>query len=220
MPASNIVTPEHIDILEEDIAAKGAVSEALLRKIAAALNHANYYSALPLGTILENFIPPTQFFNLATNAWVRINGADITDTEYGQWLISQGLASGTVYLPDARGMELVGVNDGRSDGHQNSSNLSPGQFQDERLKSHYHKMFRDEQANDIVESSSHYASNRVVTDNGFGGWTTTSNDRIGRRTTNNEANVGRTSSEGSSQTNSKRIAVYRYIKVWNVAPDL
>lgn len=220
MPASNIVTPEHIDILEEDIAAKGAVSEALLRKIAAALNHANYYSALPLGTILENFIPPAQFFNLASNAWVRINGANITNTDYGQWLISQGLDSGTVYLPDARGMELVGVNDGRSDGNQNFVNLSPGQFQANGNKSHGHQVLTGftyggsgTTTNPSYIAQNEYSGNNAATP------TYSTNNYAGTQSGSHSAKR-LVKTDGQAQATSNRIAVYRYIKVWNVAPDL
>lgn len=197
MPASSIVTPERQDILEEDILAKGSVSEALLRKIAASLNAANYYSALPLGTILTNEIPPSHFFELATNAWWEYKPADYTNTDYGQWLISRGLKSGTLTMTDGRGMELVQVNSGRNDGHENFENIAAGGFQDQHIQSHRHS--------GVIPNGS------VVTNRGY--------HSEGSPVANDDWS-GYTSYAGSSQTNSKRIGVYRYIKVWNVDPAL
>lgn len=219
MAKSDIVTPEALDILEGDIQAKGSVSEALLRKIAASLNAANYYSALPLGTVLENFIPPTDFYDLASTAYVEINGQDVTTTDYGQWRIARGLDVGTVFLPDGRGMEFVQVNGGRNDGHENSTNLNAGQFQDQRIQSHSHKMFA---SNNVDSGISSYGTDRMYQrpNNAIYHDVGSAYPYLIPALDGQEANAGRTSKAGSSQTNSKRIAVYRYIKVWNVAPDL
>lgn len=198
MPASSIVTPERQDILEEDILAKGSVSEALLRKIAASLNAANYYSALPLGTIVENFIPPTKFFSLATGAYYELNGQEYTATDLGQWEISEGLKSGTLYLPDGRGMELVQVNNGRADGKENFLNLQAGDFQASGNKSHSHTF--------VGGPNTSGAQSRIV----YGTNGNVSSSAVG----------GLINSDGQPQVTTNRIGVYRYIKVWNVDPNL
>lgn len=212
MAKSDIVTPEALDILEGDIQAKGSVSEAMLRKFSSLLNYVKLYAGTDLGDIKTSFLPLVDFQALHTSAWVSINGDDITNTDYGQLLINRGLASGTVLLPDARGMELVQVNDGRNDGHQNSVNLSAGQFQDQRIQSHDH----------YVASSSTGSYNNANESIGRLGLNTQSTEHrdYNLETTPDPANFGKSSPTGSSQTNSKRIAVYRYIKVWNVAPGL
>lgn len=219
MPAPTIVTPEALDILEEDIKNKNSISEELLRKIAAALNHANYYSALPLGTILENFIPPTKFFELATNAWLEIKPTDYTNTDYGQWLIANGLASGTLILPDGRGMEFVGVNSGRTDGYENNQDISAGQFQSQRMLKHSHLMFNSANLNNgNLTSPNQYVARRETSGNEGADAKYTMAASAG----NGVANIGKTSDVGdnTSQLNSNRIGVYRYIKVWKVSPDL
>ena len=189
------VTPQKADIYEEDIGYRSAVSEELLRKIAASVNAINHNAILPLGSIVSSLLPLAKFQALNSNAFVLMSGQNVTDTDYGQYLLAEGLASGTIYLPDARGMALVGVNNGRSDGKQIYTDIALGGYLAGNVKSHSHT---------------------IITPGGGG----SSELRVATTTTGTATDSTSISTEtflGNPQNTINSIGVNWFIKVWNNA---
>jgi hypothetical protein len=204
-----IVAPSKADIFTEEISYRSAVSEELLRKLAAAVNAINHGSLLPLGSTEMSFLPLAKFQIVRDNSWVLLDGANITTTDLGQFMLAQGLATGTVYLPDMRGQVPIGVNNGRSDGKQNlvSASLALGGQMGDGNKSHQHYVAKAATQTDSLTSSHSLAT--VYNTGSQSNYTLAGVPAV--------ADVGLSSSSGQNQTTVNSVGVNWFIKVWNTA---
>jgi microcystin-dependent protein len=205
------VTPAKSDIFEEDISYRSSVSEELLRKLAASVNAINHGGLFNLGDTRTSFLPQTQFQELYDTSWVLCDGSDVTLSDYGQYLLDQGLDTGTVFLPDMRGQVPIGINNGRSDGSQNTvnSSLGLGEHMADGLKSHEH-----------FTVSSGLNNQPLGTDNytEFRNTTVSTNADYTLLGTSTAANIGRSSIVGQSQNTVNSVGVNWFIKIWNTPP--
>jgi hypothetical protein len=204
-----IVAPNKADIFTEEISYRSSVSEELLRKLAAAVNAINHGSLLPLGSTEMSFLPLAKFQILRDNSWVLLDGSNITTTDLGQFMLAQGLATGSVWLPDMRGQVPIGVNNGRSDGKQNqvSATLALGGHMGDGNKSHQHYV-----AKAATQTASLLSSNSLATIYSSGAEANYTLTGVGF-----SADVGLTSSSGQAQTTVNSVGVNWFIKVWNSA---
>lgn len=192
--SGTIVTPQILDFYNEDADSGEGVSQDLIFKIIQAMQGLKVNNVEALGSLEISVMPELNFQALKSNAFVLAKGQDVTNTDYGQYLINNGLASGTIYLPDMRGMHLVGLNSGRSDGNQHHKNPSLGGFVSGDIKSHFHRVAA---ANLNIGASGSGVTVPVITEN------------------ENDADTGKTSNTGNSQNTVNAIGVNYFIKVWN-----
>lgn len=200
-----IVTPGKADIYIEDIVFRSGVSEELLRKLAASVNAINAGALRSLGTTEMAFLPLAQFQLLNDNSWALMSGQDITTTDYGKFLLAQGLAVGSVILPDMRGMAPVGINNGRADGRQHIQSPGLGSFIEGQVKSHQHSM------NTLIGSGSSGAGNPVQT------LSPTMLSAQWSSTQLTAQNAWLTQNAGQAQNTVNSVGVNWFIKVWNTA---
>lgn len=186
-----LLPPLKADFYEEDFGYRSSVSEELLRKIASAVNYLNRDGVAPIGSTEMSFLPLEQFQLLRSDSWVLMDGSDITDTDYGQFLIVSGIASGVVHIPDMRGQVPIGVNNGRNDGKQNT--VVPG-------------LGLGQQMGDGVKSHNHGTNAVAITSGGQAGVGNFSNPNFGGATINHS---------GQSQNTVNSVGVNWYLKVWN-----
>tara|TARA_R110000868_G_scaffold238717_2_gene493180 strand:+ start:2230 stop:2841 length:612 start_codon:yes stop_codon:yes gene_type:complete len=198
-----IVTPEILDFYNEDSDSGEGVSQALIFKMMKAMQGLKVGNTEALGSLEISFIPESNFQALKSNTFIACDGRNITSTDYGQYLISVGLASGTVYAPDLRGMHLVGVNNGRSDGNQHHKNPTLGGFVSGDIKGHNHSM-RER----ISQNSPNQTGNMLKYQSDAYEYNSQN------QTTKNVSGI--INSTGQSQNTVNAVGVNYYIKVWNV----
>ena len=145
-------------------------------------------SALPIGSILSSMLPPDQFRNEQSKAWVLADGSLTEGTEYKK-------LTGQDRLPDLRGMFLRGMNQGRDDEFRDPDpNRKAGQPQGDEFKAHTH----------AYGDGAPYrggASGKRVDWNGYAA------------TYKEYPPPFATASAGAEETRPKNAAVYFYIKV-------
>jgi hypothetical protein len=201
-----IIQADIKDMFAEDFDSNTSVSQSLIFKMAAILQGIKEGNTEALGTIETSLLTEAHFQTLKSNAWVLMRKQDITNTDYGQYLITNNIQSGTILAPDGRGMHLVGVNESRNDGNEHHKNPLLGGFVSGETKAHTHYMF------------SKYTGGSFS-----GGTLTSSNSPVDANTNYNiasksqSATIGRTSSIGQAQNTVHAIGVNYYIKVWNVS---
>lgn len=196
-------------IFEKDIQSARSNSASLFLKFARAINYIIKGEITPLGTIETSLLPEAQFQKLRSNAWVKIKAQDITNTDLGQFYISEGIGSGTITLPDMRGMHQVFTNDGRSDGFQHIQNPVLGQQITGQIKAHNHFVARDVTESNLLTASNHLSFKGVIKS---GEELSTEYNLKGQ---NSQPNVGITSTTGQSQNTVNAVGFNIYIKVWN-----
>lgn len=191
---AEIVNPSKEDILINDILNGKGVSQEFIRKIAASINAINHNYTMPLGMTMNHTFDLAHFQSLMSNAWVREDGANVTETDFGVFVlannITEYITGDQVYLKDSRGIWEVAHNAGRTDGKQLYESLDVGSFHQGDIKSHSHTYSKASQTMSRFDSGSSARLSGISTDN--------------------------TSSVGSTQNTVNSIVKYRYIKVWNV----
>lgn len=197
---ANIIEAKITDIYDEDFKSGGGVSEDTLKKMGSTVQGLKYNSFALLGDIKFNDLPLTQFQALASNMYVLRDGQEITNTDYGQFLIAQGLATAPVFLPDQRGMHIVGANNGRNDGLEHHKNPVAGGFVSGDVKSHKHTVTKEIYNSDSGNGNGKHISPAIYKD------------------TNNPSHTATfdVSNTGQPQNTVHAIGTNIYIKVWNV----
>lgn len=201
----------------EDIDAGTGVSRELLRKLGASINSIVLNSLFPIGTPFNHAAPPTEFALLMGNAWVLEDGSDVTETDWGQFVINNNIteyiSAGRVYLPDSRGMWELAHNAGRTDGNQLFESLDVGAFHEGDNKAHRHL---------TVTDYTELTQRGLTANNSIKRTKPNSNDTDYELVSNfddegADPTLGRTSSNGHAQNTVNSIIRYRYFKVWNEA---
>jgi hypothetical protein len=200
-----VVSPMVADIYEDEVSYRASVSEAYFKKLASSLNAVNYKKIRPIGSLEMSYLPLAKFQLLHDTSWVLVDGSTITSTDLGAFMLAEGLATGSVVLPDLRGQVPIGVNNGRSDGKQNQVSASlalGGQMGDgNRTHQHYVAAYGGFQA--------HTSETALGTIGGIMDWAYT------LRGVSGQADVGQTTGQGQVQTTVNSVGVNWFVKVWN-----
>lgn len=85
-----------------------------------------------VGQIASSMLTEAQFQSINGSSWVLMDGRSVAGSAYAT-------LTGSITIPDARGMVLRGKNNGRSDGNQNPDGDSAlGLYQGDAFGSHVH----------------------------------------------------------------------------------
>ena len=149
-------------------------------------------------TLFAPLVGDSTTFNATTSQWAPANGSNITGSKYAT-------LTGLTTLPDLRGMFLRGRNNfgisTRSDGLQDPDGVrTAGSYQADQFKAHYHV-----QGYDASAISGKYGREDTGSASG----------RYDHSDTNSASGTlgSKTSTVGSTETRSKNVAVYYYIKI-------
>lgn len=93
-------------------------------------------SSQPIGSIQASLLTETQFQSQFGAGWVLAKGQNVSGSNYAN-------ITGSLTVPDLRGVFLRGKNNGRSDGNENPDGESSlGTYQGDQLSSHNHTYTR------------------------------------------------------------------------------
>lgn len=133
------ITAARLNIQQEEVDYRSAVSESMLSKIGGSINWLNANAADQIGDLRSSFLTETQFQTQRGTGWVLCDGRDVTGSDYET-------LTGSSNIPDVRGRFMRMKDNGRSLDPQGDAALGAGRS--DTYKSHVHQ----EQAHDGVDT--------------------------------------------------------------------
>jgi hypothetical protein len=137
---------------------RAAITESMMEDFSETINWIIDHMGNPaVGTVHESVLTEAQFQSIRGTDWVLCDGRNVAGSDYHA-------ITGSVVIPDMRGLHYRGKNNGRSDGNQNpGGDLALGTFQSDDAKAHVHTATQ----NDVGTTRQAHSNGGLDRDDGF-----------------------------------------------------